>query len=50
MGGVTQNKNDPICVALPKVAKASKKGNIASRYCWHYTEQTLPVYTWHNYK
>jgi hypothetical protein len=28
----TKNRNDPICVALPKVAKASEKRNIASQY------------------
>jgi hypothetical protein len=27
-----RNRNDPICVAPPKVAKAGKEGNMALRY------------------
>ncbi len=30
------NKNDPICITLPKVAKACKKGNIALQIRRHY--------------
>ncbi len=32
LGGKAKNRNDPICVALPKVAKASKGGDITLRY------------------
>jgi hypothetical protein len=28
LGGVTKNRNDPICVTLPKVAKAKKQGDV----------------------
>ncbi len=38
------NKNDPICVTPPKVAKASKEGDIAMLYRSHLCLQTLPVY------
>jgi hypothetical protein len=39
-----QNKNDPICVMPPKVAKASKEGDIVMLYRYHFSLQTLPVY------
>ncbi len=37
------NKNDPLCVTLPKVAKASKVVNITLQYHGHYYVQTSPV-------
>ncbi len=40
-GGMTKNKNDPICVALPKVAKASKD---TCRCGWCYHQQMLPYW------
>jgi hypothetical protein len=37
------NINDPICVAPPKVAKASNEGDMASRYRRHYRAKLSPV-------
>jgi hypothetical protein len=40
-GSMTKNRNDPICVALPKVAKASKD-TCHCRWCYH--QQMLPYW------
>jgi hypothetical protein len=34
--GKTLNRNDPICVAPPKVAKASTIATVTCRCCWRY--------------
>ncbi len=35
-GGTTRNKNNPICVAPPKMAKARTMVSVTCRYCWCY--------------
>jgi hypothetical protein len=40
------NRNDPILVMLPKVAKASSIGTVTCCCYWHYQFQTSPMETW----
>jgi hypothetical protein len=42
-------RNNPICVTLPKVAKASKECDIAMRYRGHFKVQILPMLMIHKY-
>jgi hypothetical protein len=43
LGGMTKKRNVLICVALPKVAKASTIVSVVCRCCWHYQAKTLPM-------
>ncbi len=40
LGVSTKNRNDPICVTLPKVDKAKKEGDVS---LW-YRQQMLQIY------
>ncbi len=42
------NRNDLICVALPKEGRASRGGVIASQYRWSFCQQTLVSNTGEN--
>jgi hypothetical protein len=46
LGDATKNRNDPLCVALPKVAKARRKAilhhNITDIFDNKYHQCTLP--------
>jgi hypothetical protein len=42
-------RNNPICVTLPKVAKASKEGDITMRYRGYFKVQILPILMIHKY-
>jgi hypothetical protein len=37
------NRNNPICVVPPKVAKARKEGNIATQYHGRFRVQISPM-------
>ncbi len=39
LGDAPRNRNNPICVALPKVAKARTTASVACRCCQHYHDK-----------
>jgi len=41
LGSTAQNRNDPICVVPPKVAKASTMASFVRRCNWRYPRRNI---------